>query len=182
MARIISFNGIFRSRSDTTSQTSPARIFKVSDDTLRVEIPRPDFPNWSPGSHAFVSEIGGVHWFPQGESRLKRKFWKRRRNKDGFCFLFWSLSLLTLHLSFPFVLVHALFYSPSLLYCFCSNSSSRLDAPKDNHSELQLKFVSKLKCSLPLFDFWKSSIQSIHGSTQDSKSKPNGTIGNVFDL
>jgi len=67
--RVFAFNGLWRAvvPCSRTSLSLPVKIQKVSSDTLRVELTKTDFPNWSPGSHAFLTEVGGVHWFPQGE-------------------------------------------------------------------------------------------------------------------
>lgn len=63
IVRTVGFNGVFRSKEHRPSE---ARIWKVSDDTVRIELHRPDFPSWKPGSHAFLTGFG-LHWFPQGE-------------------------------------------------------------------------------------------------------------------
>lgn len=60
--RIVAFNGLLRFK----GHSSEVKVTKVSEDTVRLEVVRPDFPSWKAGSHAFISSIG-LHWFPQGE-------------------------------------------------------------------------------------------------------------------
>ncbi|PWN53485.1 hypothetical protein IE53DRAFT_377289 [Violaceomyces palustris] len=66
LLRVLIFNGLWRfGKYGAEGGSKEFNISIVGQDTLRLEVVKPDFPEWTPGSHAFIS-IPGSHWLPQG--------------------------------------------------------------------------------------------------------------------